>query len=63
MLLFYARFCALEEALKAGSSTEKRALFSQKSAAKVRSLDPLQLPEELKRDVCMFVADVWICAI
>lgn len=56
---------SLEEASETGSSTEKRAPFSlkKKSAAEVRSRDPLQLPEELKRDVCVSVADVWICAI
>lgn len=58
VLLCCARFCVLEEAQKAGS-TQKGELFRPlKSAAEVRSGDTLQLPEELKRDVCGFFADV-----
>lgn len=70
VLLPPLRFCVLEEALKKNRWKRRKArpflsttTTTKQSAAEVRSCDPLQLPEELKRDVCAFVADVWICAI
>lgn len=62
--------CFLRSLLSLGRSAQSRLkhlkaspFLPKKSTAEVRGSDPLQLPEELKRGVCAFIADVWIYAI
>lgn len=59
MCCFAALASVFEKKRKKPVQAQKGELFLPlKSAAEVRSSDTLQLPEELKRDVCGFFADV-----